>query len=206
MKNLTLLGCVLLFSIKVFAHQPDISTTMLVQQKDNSWKLQVSASLTAFQQEINTHFSETPYTTPEEFQEMVIEHIKKNMHLHFDGNEEVALEKGIVKLGHETKVVFKVLNVPSSFHYATVENTTFNDVFKSQSALFFLKEGFNKKQFILNEANDYTLELRVVGNEFVATNVQEASLIPSTMIIILIASILSGLLFFSISVKRTIKK
>ena len=38
------------------AHQADVSTTMLVEKEDNSWVLQISASLTAFQHEIQTHF------------------------------------------------------------------------------------------------------------------------------------------------------
>lgn len=147
------------------AHQADVSTTMLVERENNTWVLQISSSLTAFQQEIQTNFSETPYRTPEEFQQMVLEHIKNNVHIRFNGKD-ITFGKGVVKLGHETKVVFEVFGIPSEIKSAHIENTAFKDISRSQSAIFLLKEGFIKKQFVLNEANNHKLILYVEGNTF----------------------------------------
>ncbi len=57
MKKYILLFVAVLFSMAGFAHNPDVSTIMLVEKENNSWVVQISASLTAFQQEIRTHFS-----------------------------------------------------------------------------------------------------------------------------------------------------
>lgn len=193
-KSLLIVLCVLCFSFKALAHQSDTSTTMLVQQKDHTWVLQISASLTAFQQEVKTHFSDTPYKTPEEFKQMVLAHIKNNIHISFNGNKEIALENGIAQLGHESKVVFKVSGIPEYIHTATIKNTSFNNIYKSKSALILLKEGFNKKHFVLNDANNHSLSLQVNGNNFVEVTTHTASLFSPIMVMIIIAIV--GLLFF----------
>jgi len=140
-----------LTSITAKAHQPDVSTTMLVEKENNVWILQISASLTAFQQEIRTHYSETPYKTPDEFRQMVLEHIKKNLTIRFNKEQEITLSAGIVKLGHETKVVFEVFGVPTNINSVYVKNTAFKEIYKNQSALVLLKDGFNKEHFVLNK-------------------------------------------------------
>jgi hypothetical protein len=196
LKSLLIVLCILCFSFKALAHQSDASTTMLVQQEDQTWVLQVSASLTAFQHEINTHFSDTPYTTPKEFKEMVLTHIKNNLHIRFDENKEVLLLNGIVQLGHETKVVFKVIGVPTTIQSAVIENTAFVDIHKSQSALILLKDGFNKKHFVLNDDNDHTLSLRVDGKNFTEVTAHRASLFPPIMAFVFI--LIAGLVFIAL--------
>ncbi|MGB5434828.1 MAG: hypothetical protein WBM98_02975 [Maribacter sp.] len=163
------------FSIASFAHNPDVSTIMLVEKENNVWVLQISASLTAFQHEVRTHFDETPYKSPEEFQKMVLEHIKNNLEISFNNNREITLGQGIVKLGHETNVVFEVSGIPSEINSVWVENNVFKDISRNQSALFLFKEGFTKEQFVLDNANGHTLALEVRGNKFVVVGTSKAS-------------------------------
>jgi len=177
----------LLATITVKAHQPDVSTTMLVEKENNVWILQISASLTAFQQEIKTHFSETPYKTPEEFQQMVLEHIKNNLKIRFNEDQEITLSDGYVRLGHETKVVFEVFGVPAQINSVLVKNTAFEDIYKNKSALVLLKNGFNKEHFMLNEANDHTLSLQVDENEFVEIVPDKISFFSSKILMVFIA-------------------
>lgn len=149
----------------VKAHQADVSTTMLVERENNTWVLQISASLTAFQQEIQTHFFETPYKTPEEFQQMVLEHLKNNLFINFNGKN-ISFGNGVVLLGHETKVVFEVFGIPSDVQTVEIKNAAFQDINKNKSSLVLLKKGFNKEHFILNNANNHTLQLYVEGTTF----------------------------------------
>ena len=172
MKKFLVVVFVGLFSMLSFAHNTSTSTTMLVQKENNSWILQISASLTAFQQEIRTHFADNPYKTPEEFQQMVLEHIKNNLDINFNNGDPIVLGEGIVKLGHETKVVFEVFNIPTDVQSVWIKNTAFNDIYKSKSALFLFKEGFDKNQFVLNNANDFTLALQANDNTFVEVDRQ----------------------------------
>jgi hypothetical protein len=184
-------------SIGMKAHQADISTTMLVEKENGTWVLQISSSLTAFQHEIRTHFAETPYETPEEFQQMVIEHIKNNLQLSFNDSQNITLGKGDVRLGHETKVVFQVFGIPSDIKSVLVKNTVFDAIHRSQSALVLLKEGFNKEQFVLNDANNHTVELQVNGNEFAEVEENNTSLISAGLLLIVIAGIAALLLLMN---------
>ena len=177
--------CLLFMAMAVKAHQADVSTTMLVEKPDNSWVLQISASLSAFQHEIRTHFSETPYKTPDEFRQMVLEHIKNNLHISFNGGGDISFSNGVVILGHETKVVFEVFGIPSEINSVLVKNSAFKDIHRNQTALFLFKDGFGKEQFLLNEANDHTLALEVGGNKFVEAGHYEANLFSSNIGIIL---------------------
>lgn len=174
-----------LYSVAGFAHQPEISSTVLAERDNNKWVLQISASLSAFQEEIKTHFSETPYETPEEFKEMVLEHIKNKIQFRFNETEGVKLSNGKVMLGHETKVIFEVTGMPSEIKSLEVTNLVFEDIYSSQSALVLLKKDFAKNQFLLNDANDYKINLVVRESEFVINEMQKAS-IPSLIGIIVL--------------------
>lgn len=179
MKKYVLLLVAFGYTIAGFAHNPNVSTTMLVERENNNWVLQISASLTAFQQEIRTHFAETPYQTPEVFQQMVLEHLKNNLHISFNGGEAISLGNGTVKLGHETMVVFEVFGIPSEINSVLVTNDAFKDIHQSQSALFLLKEGFSKEHFVLNNDDGHTLSLAVNGNEFVEVGKNEAGIVAA---------------------------
>ena len=184
-----LLLLIVLFSSLSFAHNPNTSTTMLVEKENNTWVLQISASLTAFQQEIKTHFAETPYKTPEEFQQMVIEHIKNNLNIVFNDSQTITLSKGIVKLGHETKVVFEISGVPLDIKSVFITNSTFKDIYKNQSGLLVLKAGFKKEHFILNNKNSHTLKLIAGDDKFVVEEKKESSF-STTIVYISLALVL----------------
>lgn len=151
----------IVFSMSSFAHSPSASTTMLIEKDNHTWVLQISASLTAFQKEIQTHFSETPYNSPEEFQQMVLEHIKNNLEVSFNDGTKITLGQGKVKLGHETRVAFEVFGIPNEIQTVGIKNTSFSDIYKSQSAFIILKNGIEKKFFELNKDNAYGLKLQL---------------------------------------------
>ncbi|MEP2279942.1 hypothetical protein [Maribacter sp.] len=187
MKKYILLIVIVCSSAISFAHSPDASTIVLAEQKNSTWVLQINASLTAFQQEVRTHFADTPYKTPEEFQEMVLAHIKNNLLISFNNGEQITLGKGIVKLGHETKVIFEIKDIPASIESAVISNKVFTDISRNQSVLMVFKEGFVKDHFNLNQANDHTIALLVKDNKFVETAQQNANISPSLIIIFLLA-------------------
>ena len=146
------------------AHQTEISSTMLVEQDNNTWVLQIRSALTAFDQTIQANYPK--YESAEEFQVLVLEHLKKNIQITFNGQDPVTLQNGMVKLGHESSVIFEVLGVPENIESVYVTNSSFQSVSRSQSALILLKKGFKKKQFILNKKNGYGLHLLATNNQF----------------------------------------
>lgn len=153
-------------SITVKAHQPDVSSTMLIEQENGTWILQIRASLTAFEYEVHTLFGKDSYKTPEEFNALVIKHLQKSIKIKCDQDVKVVLKNGFVKLGHETNVVFEVIGVPKSFKKLEIQNSSFKDIHHNQSALVVNKKGFEKQQFILNNENRHTAALNVLSNKF----------------------------------------
>lgn len=148
------------------AHQADISTTMIIERDNNQWVVQISAALTAFQYEIQAHYGDSAYATPEAFQALVISHLKDNVSLSFNGKDTARIEHAYVKLGHETNVVFEISGVPAVIRSADIRNSSFKDIHRNQSALVLLKKGFSKQQFLLNNANQHTANLVVNGKAF----------------------------------------
>lgn len=194
MKKIIILILILLTTSTVKAHQSDISTTLLVEKENNTWVLQITAPLSAFQQEVRRHFSETPYKTPEEFQQMVLEHVKNNFQLNFDKKGLISLENGMVQLGHETNVIFQIKDIPSDFNSVLLKNTIFKDIYKNKNLLLFIKKGFKKESFVFNNDNRHTLELKSKGDQFLSIKKNEASTVSYQMVIIL--SIMFALAMF----------
>ncbi|TXF87650.1 hypothetical protein FUA23_18260 [Neolewinella aurantiaca] len=166
MNKIILTLCLFCFSLGVRAHQPDISSTMLVDQGNNNWVLQVRAALTALEYEVETHFGKDSYATPEEFMELVLRHVKEHTSIVFNGTDAAELRNGRVKLGHESSVVFEVAGTPETLQSLMVKNTSFSEISRNQSALIVLKDGFSKDQFTLNNKNGHTVELQVNDAEF----------------------------------------
>lgn len=156
-----------MFSLGASAHQSDISNTMLVEREDGSWLLHVRAALTAFELEVHERFGKDSYSTPEEFRELVIQHLQENLLIRFNDQDETALQNGQVKLGHETNVIFRVADVPETIYTLDVKNSSFKEIHRNQSALIILKSGFEKKHFILNNENQHTAHLAASGNAFI---------------------------------------
>ena len=163
------LSLVLCFSIySVQAHQTEISSTMLVEQGKNKWVLQIRSALTAFDQTIKATYPK--YESAEEFQALVLTHLKNNLEITFNENDKVTLQNGMVKLGHETSVVFEVVGAPENIESVYVKNSSFKTIHRNQSALILIKKGFEKKQFTLNKKNDYSLHLQAENNQFTPKN------------------------------------
>ena len=154
-------------SISARAHQPDLSSTMLVQQENNQWVLQIRAALTAFEYEVEASFGKEAYDTPEAFQALVLAHVKKNLAISFDGSEQVNIDNGFINLGHETNVVLEVIGVPETFKALTIKNTSFKDIHRNQSALVILKKGVAQDQFVLDKSNGHTADLLISQDKFI---------------------------------------
>jgi len=162
MKNkLLILISALFISFGVQAHQPDLSSTLLVEQSENNWVLQVRASLTAFEYEVEQHFGKSSYATPEEFQDLVLKHLLANISIQYNNDQNVVLQNGKVKLGHETTVTFEVAGTPETMQLLAVNNSSFKEISRNKNALMVIKKGIAREQFILDNKNQHSVKLKV---------------------------------------------
>ena len=170
------------------AHSPELSSTILKEQENSKWVLVVRAPLTALQYEISTHYGESAYSSPEEFQALVVEHLKENVSIRLNEMDTLTLQKGMVKLGHETNVVFQLVGMPEVVNSLSIKNSSFKDIRRHQSALIVLKNQFSKTQFILDKENQYTAKLIAVDNQFV--QYAESTMSKSPSLIYLLVGLL----------------
>ena len=178
------------------AHQPDVSSTVLAESGDNQWVLQVRAALTAFEYEIHHHFGADSYKTPEAFQELTLNYVKDNISILFDGANVAKLKNGVVKLGHETNVVFEVEGIPQNFSNVEFKNSSFKDISRNQSALIILKKGFSKEQFILNNKNRHTVSLAVQDSKFIAVSNSNTTTAMTDIYLLLGVLVFTGVVAF----------
>ena len=162
-----LLTITTLTSSALYAHQPDRSSTMLVEKAEGEWILQVRAALTAFEYEVHVNYGEDSYKTPEEFNGLVLDHLRNNIYVVVN-KDTISLKGGNVKLGHETSVIFELEEELQDLQYVSVIQNSFVDVNRNQSALVLLKKGLKPQQFIMNQSNDHQMDIEFSNNEFVA--------------------------------------
>ena len=146
----------LLGTVTASAHQADLSTTMLVERADGAWELHLIASLTAFQYEVQTHYGEDAYATPEAFEELVVEHLQRTIAVRFENREAVTLTPIRVALGHETRVAFSLTGVPETVAGVEVTNTAFADIHRNKSALVVIRPNAEQQHFELTAENGHT--------------------------------------------------
>jgi len=163
---LTTLLSIVFFSFTLKIHDPEHSSTILIEQADGTWILQVNSAMTAFEYEVHSNFGENSYKTAEEFNEFVVKRLMKNISIKINNKNDVSLHNGTVKLGHETTVVFKVLGIPKKITTISFTNSIFKDIYNNQNTLIIIKKGFKKQQFLLNKKNDYTVQIKALKNQF----------------------------------------
>lgn len=184
----------LLITWGVKAHQPGLSSIILVENESNKWILQIRTGLTALESEVNIKYAKGSYKTPEEFKQKVIEILKENVSISFDGKQ-VVFTKPRVKLGHETIVLFE-FEGGDSYKKIDVTNTSFKDIYKSKSTLLVLKNGFKKNKFTLEKENNYSVRLiadRLSFKEINPEATQNASM--ALMSVLLIIVLITALVF-----------
>jgi hypothetical protein len=199
MKRLKIFFIILLvfFSSRLEGHNPELSSIVLVDKGDNEWVLQIQAALTGFEYAITEKYGEGSFDSPEEFMELVIDHLTENVSIKMN-DEDVILKNGSVKLGHETAVAFNLESVPNNIEKIEVINTSFASIYRNKSALFVLKEGIAKSQFPLEKSNNHSVKIKLQENSFVLDNEKEAIQESNSMFIYLLLALIGLSMVFLI--------
>ncbi|MGK0502100.1 MAG: hypothetical protein ACJARF_000861, partial [Alteromonadaceae bacterium] len=114
----------------------------------------------AFRKEVRLHFSKTPYTTPEEFNEQLLNHISATLSINAE-LKSIPLGEGTVSLGHETSVVFTQIKLPKSAKQVVLTNGAVKDIYRHTTKLIVTPWAANKQSFILNKSNNFTATIPI---------------------------------------------
>ncbi|MCG9791958.1 hypothetical protein [Flavobacterium algicola] len=141
------------------AHQAEFSSSLLSKTDDGKYILQIASSMTAFQGEIDYIYTQKAYKTPEEFKKLVIDYFNKNVSFIVNGTEVLKFKDPVVLLGHETKLIVEVLNIPEVVNEITFTNTMFKDMSHNKMGLIMLIDNFPKEQYVLENENEQSINL-----------------------------------------------
>lgn len=172
-KKQSLFFTMFLICIASYAHQPDFSTAVLSKTDDGIYVLQITSSLSAFEGEIDYLYSKDAYKTPEDFKKLVIDHFNKNVFFIVNEKDTLKFGKPLVLLGHESKLVVEILNVPKNINSFYFHNTMFKDMPHNQMAMIMLVDGFPKAQYILENNNEQTIRLKLKKGTWVNREMDE---------------------------------
>lgn len=150
----------------VWGHNPSQSGSLIYQVNDSVWALQVSSALTAYEYEVGHRYGKDSYATPEEFKELVIKLLKDHIHLTFNNGKSVDFTMPIVQLGHETKVTFQVMKVPSVINAIDFTNSSFSNVSRNKNLLVIATRDGTKEKFTLETLNEHHIKLERTENGF----------------------------------------
>jgi len=164
MKTINLILLMLGFNV-IYAHNPDISSLMIYEQNGKNILL-IKSSLTAFEGEVDYVFGKNAYKTPEEFNQLVIQHFQKNCFIISDGDT-IKCSNIQVQLGHETNLFAELDNVPNTINSLYVKCALFQDMHHNQCELILTLNGLPQKQYILNNDNQQEVRLKAENNEWV---------------------------------------
>ncbi len=181
-----------------YAHNPDIASLMIYEQNGKSILL-IKSSLTAFEGEVDYVFGKNAYKTPEEFNQLVIQHFIKNCSLIVNGNK-LDFSNIQVQLGHETNLFAELINMPEKISAIDVKCALFKDMSNNKCTLILATKGLPQQQYLLNNSNNHQVKLKVEDNTWVVEEENRAFYLSSTFIIgvsLLILLLISSFFVFN---------
>ena len=186
-----------------YAHQSDLSTSVFSKTADGKYVLQIISSLTAFEGEIDYLYSKNAYKTADAFNNLVIDHLKKNVFFIINEKDTLRFSNPIVILGHETKLVVELLGVPNEIKSIYFQNAMFKDMPHNQMALIMLPEGFPKEQYILENSNKQAIHLELNQGKWfpVESDIQIFQAKNTVYLFLLLSFVIILVLFFKDSTK-----
>ncbi len=190
MNKIIITLALLLSTLGLSAHSTHASSAMLIEQSEGVWLLQIRSALTAFEHEVHRHFGEDSYDTPAAFNELVIQYLSDEIDLRFDDGESLVISEPTVRLGHETSVVYRVLDVPERYSDMSFRFTGFSDIYRSETIFFMVDPEIERSQFRLTESNDHTLDLELIDGALISRPSSITATTDYTIILLSAAAIL----------------
>jgi hypothetical protein len=197
--GLLMIALLLLGGKAVHAHQSELSNIMIFEQNGKKL-LMIKSALTAFEGEVDFHYTKAAYKTPEAFTQLVINRFYNTCCVIIN-DDTIRLINPQVILGHETTVVAELTNMPPTINAFYIKNTFFEDMPSNQCALILTINDLPQKQFILNKTNNQEALLSVKNGQLIIENPSRSFFKKSDLLLWAVV-----LLFITTSIVLIIKK
>jgi hypothetical protein len=184
----------------VQAHQSELSNIMIVEQNGKKL-LTIRSALTAFEGEVDFHYTKAAYKTPEAFSQLVIKRLYKTCCIVIN-NDTIGLINPQVILGHETTLVAELANMPPTINSFYIKNTFFEDMPSNQCELILTINGLPQKQCVLNNTNHQEVLLNVEKGKWKMEDPRRFSFFTSNLHLWAAIFLLAGILMVIIIKKE----
>lgn len=198
MKKITLFAVLFLFSLlSLNAHNPQISTVALVQNKDNQWHLIISAGLSAYQYELkNTDMSiNLDSLNADKFQRMIVAHLRKKITIKANGDE-TELKNAKVILGHQTDINFEVAGMPDELLSLDMEHLGFGTLKDHFCVLKVVTRDNESTNYILQNDNNHAVSFALKNKIFVETPKENTSNTLIVSLLVLVSAFVVAIAYF----------
>lgn len=148
----------ILMGINTYAHQPHLASFVFSKTDDGKYVVQFVGALTGFEGEINYNYGENAFKSPEEFRALVIDYFNKSTTFSIN-QQKMTFENPMVILGHETKLVAEVTDVPETVESIEFKNTFFQNTSHNQLTVLFVDSEFPKEKWVLSNKNQHRIRL-----------------------------------------------
>jgi len=112
-----LILCLSTFAAK--AHQPNLASLTLVETEGGNWLIQFNCALSALQGIVDAEYTEEAYASPAEFEALVDSLFRQHLELNIEAAR-VNLGRIRVSLGHESRILAELINVPTDWKTASI--------------------------------------------------------------------------------------
>ncbi|WP_340153700.1 hypothetical protein [uncultured Marivirga sp.] len=182
-------------TFKLSANEPKKSSFSLIENVTGEWIINLNASITAFQYELEFQERATNYTSIEEFKQVLLKHIKESIHLTINGGIKPILLEGKVMVDKTTTVAFKLGGLPDHIEQVYLKNESFTHINSDKFIFIISKLGLANQEFIVSTATNNQLNIIINENEITPTAIP----IKSNLSSISILATAVGLLVFIIA-------
>lgn len=201
MRTIILTITILFFAINTFAHNPQVSTISIIQNKNKSWSVFITAPLYTCQLAIKANDPKVNIDSLDivATQNLIISLVKNNFII--NGNKNIKSENLKIQLSHETTIY---LEIEDSVSITEIDFKAFSKLKDHFTLLKIFPYNGIENNYVLNSENEYVYiaQGRDLSSGYVNFN-KYIHIISRNGILYIILSI-SALLIFFILFKRKI--
>ena len=192
---------IVLLSLKLMAHNPQVSNISIIQDSaTKKCSLLITVPLLTCENELHTSYPsiQIDSLSKNQFQQLLLNHFKKNIQFVANNNYTLVLNNGLISIGHETQLIFTLSGLPQPLQTLHLNYAALRSQYDHFAVLQISLADNTTGNFIFNNENNYTFSLINKNNKWVLADNQSAMFKPAYLIAILAGAMLAiaGFIFF----------
>lgn len=202
MKKTSFFLLLIIVSLNTMAHNPQVSNISITKDAaTKKYSLLINVPLLICEDELRNSYPsiQIDSLSKNQFQELLLNHFKKNIQFIANNNDTLLLSKGMLSIGHETQLIFELSGLPQAVHSLHLKYAALSSQYDHFAVLQIYLADKTTGKFVFNNDNKYELSLINKNNKLLLDENQSASSLPVYLIPGIAGVILTiaGFIFFN---------